>query len=301
MPPATACSCCRIVEFTPAWASTHPRSPVANNYPPKNLELYAGFMTALVDRYGPNGSFWDTFPALRPFAVRDWQIWNEPEGYYDWLGKPWQESYAKLLRLAYVAVHAADPHAKVVSGAMVGLNLTNLTPWAAARSLYRAGARRYFDVMAVNAFTYSSNVKASVDRSIELVGKVRAVMNHFGDAHKPIWVTEVTWPASLGKLKRNQYDGFETTAAGQVKRLSAYFARIASRRSAGIARAFWYSWASGYTTRGKLPTTPTFEYSGLTRWSPGQPFVSLPVLAAYQRVAERYEGCRKSDNAHRCG
>jgi hypothetical protein len=71
--------------------------------------------------------------------------------------------------------------------------------------------------------------------------------------------------------------------------------------SEGIARAFWYSWASGYTTKGKLLTTPTFQYSGLTRWSQGRPFVSLPLLAAYRRVAEKYEGCRKSANAHVCG
>jgi hypothetical protein len=290
-----------IVEFTPAWASTHPHSSLANSYPPKRPQLYAAFMKTLVDRYGPHGSIWKLFPALRRYAVHDWQIWNEPEGNYDWLGKPWQKSYAELLRLAYVAVHRADRHATVVSGAMVGLNQSNLTPWAEARSLYRAGARRYFDVMAVNAFTYSDNVTASVNRSIVLVAKVRAVMDRFGDAHKPIWVTEVTWPASLGKLKRGQYDGFETTASGQVKRLSAYFARIASHRRAGIARAFWYSWASSYSTKGYLPTTPTFQYSGLTRWSPGQQFVSLPALAAYQRVAERYEGCRKSSNARRCG
>ena len=37
------------------------------------------FLTALVQRYGPNGSLWAERPTLPRMPIRHWQIWNEPE------------------------------------------------------------------------------------------------------------------------------------------------------------------------------------------------------------------------------
>ncbi len=290
-----------IIEYSPAWASSGPPdSPVINRYPPKDPSTFAAFMTTMIGRYGPHGTLWKLAPGLRRYAVRDWQMWNEPEGTYDWAARPWPSTYAAFLRTGYRAVHAADPGAKVVLAAMVGLNQKDLLPWIEAHALYRLGAKRYFDVMAVNAFTYSDNVTASVHRSVLIVSKVRAVMRAYGDGHKPIWVTEVTWPASKGKVPKADLVGFETTAAGQAKRLSAYYAYIAKYRAIGISRAFWYTWATSYSRSKLNGITPTFAFSGLTRWTPGSAFHPLPVLVAYERAAARFEGCRKSDVATRC-
>ena len=149
-----------------------------------------------------------------------------------------------MLKAGYQAVHAADHGAKVVLAAMVALNLKNLEPWTEANALYRVGAGRYFDVMSVNAFTYSQSVFQSVSQSVREVQLVRNAMAKHGDAHKPIWVTEVSWPASLGKVPKKDLDGFETTTSGQVARLKAYYSYIATHRSLGIDRAFWYTWAT---------------------------------------------------------
>jgi hypothetical protein len=288
-----------IVEFTPRWASSHPSS-AWTEYAPSDPATFAGFMTQLVRRYGPHGSYWLDHPAVPRVPIRTWQIWNEPEGTkYDWRSVPWPSTYTALLKAAYAAVHAADHRAIVVSGAVVGLNTTNLTPWAEARSLYRAGAKRYFDVLAVNAFTNDpASVANSVSRSVDIVDRVRQVMRHNGDARKPIWVTEVTWTAALGRIPKNKYAGFETTAKGQAKRLAAYYTRIASSRPAGIQRVVWYAWTTSYTPVG---SDATFEYSGLVMWRPGQQFTPLPILSTYARTAVRFEGCRKSANATRCG
>ena len=290
-----------IIEYTPAWASSGPvNSPVINRFPPKDPATFAAFMTAMVDRYGPRGTLWKLVPGLRRYAVRYWQIWNEPEGSYDWAGRPWPSTYAAFLRTGYRAVHAADAGAKVVLCAMVALNEKDLLPWKEASALYRLGAGHYFDVMAVNAFTYSDSVTASVQRSVLLVNKVRAVMRHYGDGRKPIWVTEVTWPASRGRIPKRDLVGFETTSSGQVARVKAYYSYIATHRSAGIARAFWYTWATSYSASHPNGITPTFAFSGLTQWMANSPFRQLPVLVAYERAAAKYEGCRKSDVATRC-
>jgi hypothetical protein len=278
-----------IVEFTPRWASSH-RKRAWDEYAPAKVRTYATFVTALVDRYGPGGSFWAANPALRANPIRAWQIWNEPEGTkYDWRSRPWPLTYTALLRAAYVAIHRADAGATVVSGALVGLNTTTLTPWAEARDLYAAGAKRYFDVLAVNAFTNAPSVSVSVKRSLQIVHLVRQVMRAHGDGRKPIWVTEVTWTAAKGRIRPSQYGGFETTPQGQAARLAAYYSQVAARRPYGIQRAFWYTWGTTYEDRQVFGIPPTFQYAGLVQWTPNTSAVPLPLLSTYQSVAARFE------------
>jgi hypothetical protein len=287
-----------IVEFTPRWASSHKQS-AWNEYAPAKASTYATFVTQLIQRYGPKGLFWAQHQGLSRDPIRAWQIWNEPEGTkYDWRSRPWPSTYTALLRAAYRAIHQADRGATVVSGALVGLNTTNLTPWAEARALYGAGARRYFDVLAVNAFTFSPSVAGSVSRSLEIVRLVRNVMRAHGDGRKAIWVTEVTWTAAKGRIPPSHYAGFETTANGQAARLAAYYSQVA-KRPLGIQRAFWYTWGSTYEDTGMFGIPPTFQYSGLVQWRPGTGFTALPVLSTYAKVATRLEGCSPA-NGHTC-
>ena len=287
-----------IVEFTPRWASSNPHGAYLY-YAPSNPATYAQFLTALIDRYGPHGSFWSVNPQLARDPVRAWQIWDEPAGTkYDWRSAPWPSTYTRLLRTAYQAAHRADPGVVVVTGAVVALNGTNLTQWAETSALYRAGFKRYFDVLGVNAFTGGHSAASSVSRSLEIVGRVRQVMRAHGGARTPIWVTEVTWTAAVGRIPSSEYAGFETTANGQAQRLAGYFGAVASRHPAGIQRAFWYNWSSSYKN---VTNTPTFEFSGLTQWDgPGTSLHPLPVLSRYASVTAKYEGCRKTTNAGRC-
>lgn len=278
-----------IVEFTPRWASSHPSS-AWNEYAPKSDGLYAAFMTALVKRYGDRGSFWAANPTLRYQPVRAWQIWNEPEGTnYDWRSAPWPTTYTALLKAAYRAVHRADHHALVVTGALVGLACQGCKPWTEARSLYRAGFKGFFDVVAVNAFTYDPSVVNSVNQSIRIVHLVRAVLRAHHDGRVPVWMTEITWPATASyAVPRRYFDGFETTTKGQMARLTAYYTRIATTHPENIQRAFWFTWASPYVPYPVLNGDVTFQYSGLLKWQIGTSFTPMPALKAYARVAKRY-------------
>jgi hypothetical protein len=287
-----------IIEFTPTWVAPH--APANGEYLPSHPDLFGHFMTALVQRYGPKGYFWKLFPSLRRYAVKDWQIWNEPAGTYDWVSKPWPSTYTKLLKAGYKAVHAADPSAKVVSGAVVGLNGSNLTPWAEARSLYQAGAGKYFDILAVNSFTNNATVKQTMAQSNELVGKVRAVMRSHGQAKKPIWVTEVTWTAAKNRIPKKDDVGVETSPSGQSARLKAYFFDVAAHPSLGVQRVFWSTWATSYNAKQLNGTLPTFQFTGLVRWPGGNIFKPLPLLSAYRSVARALEGCAKTSIATKC-
>jgi polysaccharide biosynthesis protein PslG len=290
-----------IIEFTPSWASSH-RGSNFQFYAPSNPNTYASFATQLIRRYGPHGSFWAANRAVPYAPIRYWQVWNEPEGTkYDWRSTPWPRTYTRLLKATYRAIHRADRGAHVVSGALVSLNGTNLTPWAEATSLYRAGFRGYFDILAVNTFTYSPSITKTIAYTVEIASRVRQMMRAYHDGSRPMWVTEVTWTAAAGKIPKTEYGGFETTPKGQAQRLTAYYKEIATKHPAGIQRAFWYTWVSPYVDRQILGNPPTFQYSGLVKWQPGATtFQPLPVLSAYASVAARFEGCRKSSNARRC-
>jgi hypothetical protein len=278
-----------IVEFTPRWASSHP-SAAWEHYAPSSDRLYAAFMTALVARYGDGGSFWSQHPTRRYEPVRAWQIWNEPEGTgYDWRTAPWPSSYTALLKAAYRAVHHADAHALVITGALVGLACSGCLPWTEATALYRAGFKGFFDVLAVNSFTFAPSVLRSVNQSVRIVHLVRAVMAAHHDARRPIWVTEFTWPATASfAVPHKFFDGIETTTRGQAARLSAYYTRIATEHPENIQRAFWFDWASPYRPYPVMDGDVTFQYSGLLKWQPGTAFTPKAVLHAYARVALRF-------------
>ena len=79
-------------------------------------------------------------------------------------------------------------------------------------------------------------------------------------AAKPLWVTELSWPAASGKARRR--DGFETTEKGQAQRLRTGLdcCSRAARRKLRIGRVYWYTWLSA---RGR--PTSAFGWSGLRR------------------------------------
>ena len=267
-----------IVTGTPRWAGTRPGDETS---PPRSPALYARFLTTLVERYGPSGSLWAEHPEVRRRPIRAWQVWNEPNLTRYWSRQPFARSYVKLLRAAHGALRAADRGARVI---LAGLPNES---WTALRSVYRAGGRRYFDAVALHPYTgRPRNV-------VRLVEYARREMRRFRDGRKPIWITELSWPAAKGKTRNTA--GFETTDAGQARRLTDGLRLLAAaRRRLRIERVYWYTWLS------QEGSPNSFDYSGLRRVRDGQ-LVTVPALGAFQRAARRLEGCAKAPgDASRC-
>ena len=267
-----------IVHRTPGWASRNP----ANLYSaPRDEAPYAAFLTALVGRYGPNGSLWRERPELPKVPIRDWQIWNEPDLTRYWAEQPFAKDYARLVRAADAALKAADPGSRTILAGFPNESFNSLA------KVYAAGARGSFDAVALHPYTGKPR------NVVKLVELARGVMRRNRDAKVPIWVTELSWPAAQGRVKGTR--GFETTERGQASRLRDGLKRLAAaRRRLRIERVFWYTWLS--TDQGPN----SFEYSGLRRLKGGKP-VSAPSLAEYRRAARRLEGCAKAPgDASRC-
>jgi polysaccharide biosynthesis protein PslG len=201
--------------------------------------------------------------------IRDWQIWNEPDHTFYWRKQPFVRRYVALLRAAHGAIKHADPHATVV---MAGFATTEPN-WPVIRRLYRAGARGAFDVFAVHPYT------TRVRDVPRLVALARRQLQRVHDAKRPMWATEVTWPASKGHL-HDPY-GFAVSARRQATNVRQVFSLLATRRhELGLRRVFWESWLTGYSS-----TSNVFDYSGLR--SPGR---NRPSLSAFRREAHRLEG-----------
>jgi hypothetical protein len=254
-----------VVQYPPGWGALHPGDISS---PPSAPGPYAAFLGALVRRYGQSGTFWATHPAVRRVPIRSWQIWNEPELPYQWTDQPFARRYVALLKAAHAAIKAADPHAQVVLA-----GLTNES-WKDLGAIYRRpGARRAFDAVAANAYT---RAPAGV---ITILSRVRAVMRRYGDQAKPLYATELGWPASVGQTKTLY--GYETTRAGQASRIGRLLPLLGRNRGALRLRGFYlYTWIGQ-----EAPGRGVFDFSGLRRQDMAGKVTSKPALAAFTRAA----------------
>jgi hypothetical protein len=286
------------VTATPQWASEKPGTVEYWRSPPKDVADYAALMRQLVLRYGPRGTFWTENPTVRKQPIREWQIWNEPTAPWYWTRQPFARSYARLLKASYRSIHRADSGAKVVTGPLVTAR-TNYPPWRALRDLYRAGAKRFYDILSVHPFTNHASSRVAVRQTVEVVRRMRREMRRRGDTRKPVILTEVTWPAARGKIPAEAVSRLATTEAGQIARMREAYRQLArNRRTMRITEVYWFTWASAYDNNTAL-STMQFRYTGLNRFSGGQ-FTPMPLLKAYTDLAATYQGCRKTADARVC-
>ncbi len=266
----------------PPWDGKGPANAITQI--PRRTAPYANFLTVLIRRYGPRGTFWQTHhPKL---AIRSWQIWNEPNETSLWPTQPFAKDYVSLLRVAHAAIKQADPSAKVVLAGFP--SAPGFTSWDYLNQVYRIrGARGQFDVAAVHPYTKQP---AGV---ITIIGKMRQVMNQHGDSRKPLLADEMGWPSSVGKTK--DLFGFETDEAGQARNIAAVLPLLAgARKRLGLSGFYLYTWTAK-ERRGAY----TFDFSGLLRYT-GSRFVAKPALSAFKRVALKLEGCRSKSVGNRC-
>ncbi len=230
-----------IVKNTPAWATDgalHSGVPRGLYLPvddPGNL--WAGFLRRLVEAY-------------RPYGIRRWIIWNEPDIDAQTYGHEFEgsvEDYYRLVKVAHQAVHQVDPGAQI--------HLGGLTYWhdvnhgrplylgrflQAAQADPEAAANGYFfDVVSLHIYFRSETV-------FTIVREMQQVMLLYG-VEKPIWINETNTSPNLDPewpVARPQY---QVTLAQQA----AYIVQASALAlAAGAERLAVYKFADGYLPEG---------------------------------------------------
>ncbi|MBC7262771.1 MAG: cellulase family glycosylhydrolase [Chloroflexi bacterium] len=172
----------------PAWSRAR-GDEIGTRAPPDNFEDFGDFVYAVVSRYKGK--------------IRYYQIWNEPNIYPEWGEQPPDpEGYVELLRIAYQRAKEADPNCVILCAGLaqtIEHNDRNMDDLMYLQRMYDAGAAPYFDIMGVMAYglwTGPTDRRVSPDRTnFARPQLIRDIMVRNGDAHKPIWATEIGWNA----------------------------------------------------------------------------------------------------------
>ncbi|GAB4572099.1 MAG: hypothetical protein Kow0077_10620 [Anaerolineae bacterium] len=184
--------------MVPAWARPDARSgllaPGQTEFTTLNYldrEHYADFaryVAAFVARYRG--------------LVQSVIIWNEPNLAFEWGYRQVSPSeYVELLQAAYTAAKAANPEIIVLAAPMAPTLEPEGSPWGMndlryIELMYEAGAAPYFDAMAVHTYGFTEPPEADPApdtlnfRRVELI---HAIMARYGDADKPLYITESGW------------------------------------------------------------------------------------------------------------
>ena len=135
---------------------------------------------------------------------------------------------------------------------------------------------------------------------LEIVERVRTVMKKHRDGRKDIILTELTWPAAIGKVPRKRLLGLETTTAGQRKRTVRRI-QAAGQGAPEDAHHPRLLVRVGHALRQQSQQSDvSYRFTGLNKVTDGGVFGRMPILSTYTSLAAKYEGCRKSSDARRC-
>lgn len=219
----------RVLPFvygSPAWLRADPGLPPTSA---RGRAAWAGFLRALVGRYGPRGSFWRGRAAL---PIRSWQIWNEPNFIVFWRPRPSPRGYARLLELSARTIHGRDPTARIVAAGVAPVG-AGIPPWQFLRRMYRVrGVRAAVDAIALHP--YSSTLGGMVAQ----IRAVRTVMAEAGDGRKPLLISELG-VASWGSFPSS----FVLGPDGQAQFVrDALGLLVRERRRWHIAGVDWFAW-----------------------------------------------------------
>lgn len=152
--------------------------------------------------YGDFGDFVAAFAEHFKGQVNDLIIWNEPNTNFEWGQRAVNPSeYVELLKVAYTRAKGVNPDVKILAGALA----PNLAPPGATDTmndleyldkLYQAGAKDYFDLLAVHAYGWQSpaDEAPAPDRvNFRRTELARDIMVRYGDADKHVMLTEGGW------------------------------------------------------------------------------------------------------------
>ena len=155
-------------------------------------------------------------------VIGDFEILNEPDGHWSFLGSPQQ--YAAVLAASYDAVHAANPTARVALGGLVHIGPRGRQWMDAVLGTQGADAVHKFDVANIH-------LRLPPPEVADVACGWKAYFSSKG-FRGPLWVTETGYPAARAAQTDSGYqDGMPSQARWLANVIPAMLAD-------GIAKIF---------------------------------------------------------------
>lgn len=249
-----------IITIAPQWAlDPNASCTIDQHCPPLDPNTYAHFASVVASRYKG--------------VINTWEIWNEPNLNGQWATAANGEGYAAYLKAAYTAIKQANPSAIVLTGGLAAAadEGGNTSPTTFIRTLYAAGAKGYFDAIALHPYSYPVNASYIAPwNSWQQMTGIRQLMVDNGDSAKKIWVTEYGAPTGgPGSVKDlNQlvftYGSDYMTESAQQQMLQDVMT-LYSQDKSWMGPFFWYS----LKDNGSDTSTPE-NFFGLIRFDGSQ-------------------------------
>jgi hypothetical protein len=226
------------LEAPPAWA----RSAPGDFAPPANFDDYGDYVAAVADRYKGR--------------ITHYQIWNEPNNYPEWGEQPVNpEDFTELLCTAYQRIKEVDPNAKVLAPALTPtISLepgpgpgTGLNDFIYLQRMYEVGAGQCFDIMSAQGYgLFSGPTDRRLRPRVVNFSRplyIRDIMVQNGDAHKPIWISEMNWNAVPDEIADKRFG--QVSQETQARFLPLAYERIRNEWPwVGVAATWFFKRAS---------------------------------------------------------
>lgn len=257
-----------VILDAPAWASLAPPHWVGLGvWAPRRATQVAAFAKVAAERYGPGGTFWQANPTLPAAPITAWQVWNEPNLGLFWKPAPNVHAYARVLVDTSAAIRSVDPSATIVTaGVPFGSLGAPATSFFA--QLYQAGAKGSFNALSLHDYA------PSVYGALERLQILRALMNHYGDRHTQLWVTEFGW-ATTGPSSP-----YTVGVWGQYNFVTRFMADIERYRAAlNLGSVAYFDWRNEQVPPSAAKLDFWGLHTGLIRVD-GVPFQALAPFAA---------------------
>ena len=172
--------------FVPLWA--RPPDTDLSYLDESNYGAFADFVAAFVEHFEGR--------------ISHVIIWNEPNVSLEWGFRfPDPAGYARLLATVYPRAKEANPQVRVLAGALAPTLAPPGDPEVMGdldylRGMYHAGARDYFDGLAVHAYgwRFPPQDPPAFDKiNFRRTELLREIMVQYGDEAKKIYITEGGW------------------------------------------------------------------------------------------------------------
>ena len=157
------------------------------------MDDYGDFVEAVVRRYQGR--------------IDHYQIWNEPNIYPEWGETRQPGGVHRAAEVGYTRAKQACPECVVISGALaqtIPLGPRDLNDFIFLQRMYDAGAGDYFDMLAMQGYgLWSGPTDRRMRPRVLNFSRplyMREIMVENGDAHKPIWISEMNWNAPPPEL-----------------------------------------------------------------------------------------------------